>query len=46
VRGTIAGLIANGTTNTDVGMVWGWRAISGRWQGLWGEANRPAAFDD
>lgn len=46
VRDTIDSLVPAGSTNTDVGTVWGWRAISERWQGLWDEPDRPAAYDD
>lgn len=27
---------ASGNTRTDIGLVWGWRNLSPRWRGLWG----------
>jgi Flp pilus assembly protein TadG len=39
-------LSANGTTRIDMGARWGWRVLSRRWQGLWGEDPRhPNAAD-
>jgi Flp pilus assembly protein TadG len=34
-----------GGTASNLGMAWGWRTISPRWQGLWGLADRPLAYD-
>lgn len=33
-------------TSTEVGMVWGWRMISPKWKGLWGDANLPLSAKD
>ncbi len=38
-----------GGTTGNLGLVWGWRAISPRWQGLWGgatPAELPLAYDN
>ncbi len=38
-----------GGTTGNLGLVWGWRVISPRWQGLWGGATPatiPLAYDD
>lgn len=38
-----------GGTSGNLGLVWGWRAISPRWQGLWGgatPAELPLAYDN
>lgn len=33
-----------GGTTSNLGMVWGWRTISPRWRGLWGNADLPADY--
>ncbi len=33
-----------GNTRTDIGMVWGWRVLSPRWRGLWGDAEMPLDY--
>ncbi|GBD42885.1 hypothetical protein HRbin40_00345 [bacterium HR40] len=40
VLDTIAALTPSGTTRIDMGARWGWRVLSRRWQGLWGEDPR------
>ena len=35
LRYKIDALEAGGTTRTDIGLAWGWRAVSGDWQGQW-----------
>lgn len=38
-----------GGTTSNLGLVWGWRTLSPRWQGLWGgatPAEMPLAYDD
>lgn len=30
-----------GGTTSNLGLAWGWRTISPRWRGLWGDANLP-----
>ncbi len=35
-----------GGTTSNLGLVWGWRALSPRWQGLWGDASLPNSFFD
>ncbi|MDX6751635.1 pilus assembly protein TadG-related protein [Geminicoccaceae bacterium 1502E] len=39
-------LNANGTTRIDMGARWGWRVLSERWQGLWGDPASPLPDDD
>ena len=41
----IEDLTADGFTMTNVGFTWGWRAISPRWQGEWGSAAAPVAYE-
>jgi hypothetical protein len=36
-----ANLVPDGGTRIDMGLRWGWRVISPRWQGLWGSAETP-----
>jgi Flp pilus assembly protein TadG len=38
-------LEADGFTMTNVGFTWGWRTVSPRWQGEWGSAAAPVAYD-
>ena len=45
VQAAIDGLSASGNTRTDIGMAWGWRVLSPSWQGLWGDAELPMAYD-
>lgn len=45
----VAGLKAmkswrRGGTTSNLGMTWGWRTISPRWQGLWGDPDLPLAY--
>lgn len=42
----IDALVADGATLTTVGLVWGWRTISPRWQSAWGLDNRPVDYGD
>jgi Flp pilus assembly protein TadG len=38
-----------GGTTSNLGLVWGWRTLSPRWQGLWGgtvPGTMPLAYDD
>ena len=46
VERSIRDLEAGGSTNTDQGLAWGWRAISPRWRGDWGAAGHPYDYDD
>lgn len=39
-------LCAGHGTSTYEGMAWGWRALSPRWQGLWGSATLPKSNAD
>ncbi len=39
----IDGLTAQGSTRIDMGARWGWRVLSRRWEGLWGEDPRKPA---
>src|SRR5690606_21868159 len=42
----IQSMKASGNTRTDIGLVWGWRALSPRWRGLWGnDAALPLDYD-
>lgn len=34
-------MTADGATRIDNGLVWGWRALSPKWRGLFGQADRP-----
>ncbi len=36
---------ASGTTRIDMGIRWGWRVLSRKWEGLWGEPER-LPFDE
>ena len=47
VAGKIDDLVAFGNTRTDVGMVWGWRALSPDWRGLWpGDPTLPLDYNE
>ncbi len=35
-----------GGTTSNLGLVWGWRVLSPRWQGLWGDASLPNPYFD
>jgi Flp pilus assembly protein TadG len=39
-------LVATAGTSTQVGMVWGWRMLSPKWQGLWGDPDLPKTNAD
>ena len=41
----IDGLGASGTTRIDMGIRWGWRVLSRKWEGLWDEPEREP-FED
>ena len=41
VQASIDGLYETAGTSTQVGMVWGWRMVSPKWRGLWGDASLP-----
>jgi len=48
IQDEIDALSASGPTLTNIGMVWGWRAISPTWRGHWGAevpADRPLDYD-
>ena len=46
VAAKIDELEAFGNTRTDVGMVWGWRALSPQWRGVWpGEPTLPLDYN-
>jgi Flp pilus assembly protein TadG len=34
-----------GGTTSNLGLVWGWRALSPAWRGLWGNAQLPLDYD-
>ena len=42
----INALKADGTTRIDMGLRWAWRAISPKWQGLWGDAEMPVEMSN
>lgn len=42
----IDSLAAGGSTRIDMGVRWGWRVLSPRWEGLWGEDPRPPTRSD
>lgn len=46
VTASINGMEAKGCTRFDIGALWGWRAISPRWQGFWGAAGMPLDYGD
>ena len=35
-----------GGTTSNLGLAWGWRAISPNWTGLWGDPNLPLQYND
>ena len=35
-----------GGTTSNLGLAWGWRAISPSWTGLWGDPNLPLQYND
>jgi Flp pilus assembly protein TadG len=39
-------LCAGQGTSTQEGMAWGWRAVSPRWKGLWGDPDLPLDYED
>ncbi len=46
IEDQIQGLVADGFTMTNVGLAWGWRTLSPRWQGEWDAAHEPVDADD
>lgn len=46
VLDAIDDLWPTGTTRIDMGARWGWRVLSRRWEGLWGEASRHPDPDE
>jgi Flp pilus assembly protein TadG len=44
IKARIAALVDTAGTSTQVGMVWGWRMLSPKWQGLWGDASLPKSY--
>ena len=46
VEASINGMEAKGCTRFDIGALWGWRAISPRWEGFWGAAGMPLDYGD
>lgn len=45
LKTAIDAMSAEGHTSITLGAAWGWRVLSPQWQGLWGEADRPFAYD-
>lgn len=43
IETAINGLSSGGAGRYDVGLAWGWRAVSPNWTGQWGIANYPSA---
>jgi Flp pilus assembly protein TadG len=41
IKARLESLAAQAGTSTQVGMVWGWRMVSERWRGLWGNPALP-----
>jgi Flp pilus assembly protein TadG len=35
-----------GGTTTNLGLVWGWRLLSPRWRGLWGDPDLPLDYEE
>ncbi len=47
ISGAVDAMVAYSNTRTDVGMVWGWRALSPQWRGIWNtEATLPLDYDE
>lgn len=49
IEDKVNALNASGATLTNIGMVWGWRALSPVWRGNWGNDipnDRPLDYDD
>jgi hypothetical protein len=44
IQTRIDALISTAGTSTHEGMVWGWRMLSPKWQGLWGDASLPKSY--
>ena len=42
VRAALQSLEIGFATSTQIGTVWGWRALSPRWRGLWGDPDLPS----
>ncbi|MEL6978559.1 MAG: VWA domain-containing protein, partial [Pseudomonadota bacterium] len=41
IRASLRALSPDGTGRFDVGLAWGWRVLSERWRGRWGEPDYP-----
>lgn len=46
IRNALQALYTGDGTSTQVGMAWGWRMVSPRWKGLWGNPSLPLDYDD
>ncbi len=46
IEAAISAMQAEGCTRYDIGALWGWRAISPRWEGFWGSAGMPLEYGD
>jgi hypothetical protein len=46
IQSRIDSLVATAGTSTQVGMVWGWRMLSPKWTGLWGDPDLPMSNAD
>lgn len=46
VRALLSSLYTGHGTSTQEGMAWGYRALSPKWQGEWGDANLPLSYAD
>lgn len=46
IQSAVDQLCAGHGTSTEVGMVWGWRMISPKWKGLWGNPKLPLSMSD
>jgi Flp pilus assembly protein TadG len=44
VQPFVDGLCAGHGTSTYEGLAWGWRMVSPRWKGLWGDADLPKSY--
>ena len=46
IQSAVDQLCAGHGTSTHIGMVWGWRMISQKWKGLWGDPNLPLSNNE